>query len=153
MLQEGFKLARELGDTWSMSLALTNLGRVALRDGGDAAEAAKLFADALKLAKERGDKRVAAECLQGLGAVFATTDEGAQAARLFGACDALLESIGATPTSIEVSLNEQFIPPVRASLGEERFKSEWVAGRSEPPDQAIDAALSVVAARSGLVAA
>ena len=81
-----------------MSLALTNLGRVALRDGGDAAEAAKLFADALELAKERGDKRVAAECLQGLAAVVARRGDGAQAARLFGACDALLESIGATPT-------------------------------------------------------
>ncbi len=120
-LQEGFALARELGDTWSMSLALTNLGRVALLDGGDAAEAAKLFADGLKLAKERGDKRVAAECLQGLGAVIATGSDGAQAARLFGASEALLETIGATPTSIEVALNEQFVPPVRTSLGEEQL--------------------------------
>jgi tetratricopeptide (TPR) repeat protein len=152
-LQEGFGLARELGDTWSMSLALTNLGRVALRDGGDTAEAAKLFADALKLAKERGDKRVAAECLQGVGAVIAAGGDSAQAARLFGACEALLEAIGATPTSIEVALNDQYIPAVRKGLGDERFTAEWGAGRDEEPEEAIEVALTLAASGSGLVAA
>jgi non-specific serine/threonine protein kinase len=151
-LQEGFALARELGDTWSTSLALTNLGRVALLQGDDTSEAARLFADALRLAKERGDKRVAAECLQGLGAVAARGD-GAQAARLFGACDALLEAIGATPTTIETALNEEYLPAVRSSLGEERFASEWVAGRAEQPEEAIAEALSVAGSDPGLVAA
>ena len=40
----------------------------------------------------------------------------------------MLEAIGATPTSIEVALNEQFLPSVKASLGDERFTTEWVAG-------------------------
>jgi len=152
-LQEGIGLARELGDTWSMSLALTNLGRVELRGGGETAEAAKLFADALRLAKERGDKRVAAECLQGLGAVVATGGDSAQAAHLFGAGEALLESIGATPTTIEVSLSEQFVPAVKSKLGEERFSVEWLAGRAEPPEEAIEQALAIAADGSGLVAA
>jgi len=152
-LQEGFGLARELGDTWSMSLALTNLGRVALRHGDDNAQAAKLFADALKLAKERGDQRVTAECLQGMGAVTANSGDEAQAARLFGACDALLERIGATPTPIEVELNEQFLPTVKSSLGDERFTTEWVAGRQEAPEEAIEEALSIAEAGSGRVAA
>src|SRR5262249_27134715 len=151
-LQEGYSLSRDISDTWSMSLALTNLGRVALREGGDLAEAGKLFADALKLAKERGDKRVAAECMQGLAAV-ASRGDGAQAARLFGACDALLESIGATPTTIEVALNEEFIPTLKESLGDQRFESEWVAGRSEQPEEAIEEALGVAGSDPGLVAA
>src|SRR6185369_1872751 len=150
-LQEGFALSREIGDTWSMSLALTNLGRVALRQGEDNAEAAKLFADALKLAKERGDKRVTAECLQGMGAVQANGGDEAQAARLFGACDALLEAIGATPTTIEVELNEQFLPTVKSSLGDERFTSEWAAGREEAPESAIEEALSVAEGGAGRV--
>src|SRR5262245_55289748 len=152
-LQEGFALSREIGDTWSMSLALTNLGRVALRQGEDNSEAAKLFGDALKLAKERGDKRVAAECLQGMGAVIANGGDEAQAARLFGACDALLESIGATPTAIEVEMNEQFLPSVKSSLGDERFTTEWGAGRAEAPEEAIEEALSVADAEAGRVAA
>jgi tetratricopeptide (TPR) repeat protein len=151
-LQEGFSLSREIGDTWSMSLALTNLGRVALREGADPGEPAKLFADALKLAKERGDKRVAAECLQGLAVVASRGDE-AQAARLFGACDALLESINATPTTIEVALNEEFIPSLKSSLGDERFTVEWGAGRAEQPEEAIEEALAVAGSDSDLVAA
>ena len=152
LLQEGFALARELGDTWSMSLALVNLGRVALRNGGDPPESAKLFADALRLAKERGDKRVAAECLQGLAAVVSAAD-GAQAARLFGASEALLESIGATPVSIEVSLERAVHPAAARALGEERFAAEWAAGRAEPAGRGDRARPFRAASGSGLVAA
>jgi tetratricopeptide (TPR) repeat protein len=141
-LQEGFGLARELRDTWSMSVALTNLGRVALLGGGDLAEAARLFADGLALAKERGDKRVAAECLQGLAAVAGTEGDAAQAARLFGACAGLLDSIGVTPTPVEVALNDRFVPPVRETLGDEPFTAELAAGRAEEPGEAIELALT-----------
>src|SRR6185312_17264946 len=72
LFQEGLRLAQELHDTWSMSLALTYLGRVTLQSGGDPSEAAKLFSESLALAKDRGDKRVVAECLQGLAAVIGT---------------------------------------------------------------------------------
>ena len=143
LLHEGCALARELGDTWSVSLALINLGRLALQNG-EFADAARDFGDGLKLAKERGDKRIAAECLQGLGALAASQGDGAQAARLLGAGEALLESIGATPTAIEVALYEEYVPKLRTALGEERFATEWAAGRAEPPDEAIDLALAVV---------
>ena len=83
----------------------------------------------------------------------ASRGDGAQAARLFGACDALLEAIGATPTTIEVALNEQFIPSVKSSLGDERFTTEWVAGRAEQPEEAIEEALAVAGGDPGLVAA
>ena len=129
LLQEGFALARELGDTWSMSLALTNLGRVALLSGGDAAEAAKLFADALELAKERGDKRVAAECLQGLGAVVG--DRGRRARRR-RACSARARRCSRRSARrrrrSRSRSSEQFVPPVKATLGDERFAAEWAAG-------------------------
>ena len=130
-----------------MSLALTNLGRVALRDGGDTAEAAKLFADALKLAKERGDKRVAAECLQGLGAVVGEPRRrragGAAVRRVRRAArgdrrDADDDRGGA----------QRAVHPARckSSLGDERFTAEWGAGRAEQPEEAIEDALAVRAA-------
>jgi tetratricopeptide (TPR) repeat protein len=142
LLQEGFTLAKELHDTWSMSLALIYLGRVALQSGGDAGEAAWLFAEALALAKERGDKRVAAECLQGLAAVLGLDGDSGQAARLFGAGEGILEAIGATPSNSEVAISERYVPPVKEALGEERFAAEWAAGHSTPPDEAIDVALA-----------
>jgi tetratricopeptide (TPR) repeat protein len=142
LLQEGFALAKELRDTWSMSLALIYLGRVALQSGGDAGEASWLFAEALALAKERGDKRVAAECLQGLAAVLGLRGDGVQAARLFGAGEGILEAIGATPSSSEIAISERYVPPVKEALGDERFDAEWAAGHSTPPDEAIDVALA-----------
>ena len=72
--------------------------------------------------------------------------ESVEAARLFGAGDALLEAIGATPSSSEVAISEQFVPPVKQALGDERFGAEWAAGHSTPPDLAIELALT--AARS-----
>ena len=85
--------------------------------------------------------------------MIASRENGAQAARLFGACDALLESINATPTTIEVALNEEFIPSLKTSLGDERFTTEWGAGRAEQPEDAIEEALSVAGTDPDLVAA
>jgi predicted ATPase/predicted Ser/Thr protein kinase len=151
LLEEGLALAKELNDTWCMSLALMYLGRVALESTGDAAEATKLFGEALALAKERGDKRVAAECLYGLAAAVGVRGECAEAARLFGAGEALRDSIGATPSSSEVSITGRFVPPVRESLGDERFEQEWAAGRSMPADEAVDLALATAARASAAV--
>jgi len=150
LLEEGLGLARELGDTWSQSLALANLGRLALQRN-DTAESAKLFADGLELAKSRGDKRVAAECLQGLGAVGSLQGDSIRAARLFAASARLLESIGATPAAVEVRISEQFVPPLKAALGDETFSAEWAAGRDQSSEEAIELGLS--AASRGLVAA
>ena len=150
LLEEGHALACELGDTWSVSVALINLGRLALINS-DVAVAAKLFADGLELAKSRGDKRVAAECLQGLGAVAALQDDGVQAARLFAAAENLLQAIGVTPTAVEVTLSEQCIPPLKATLGEEAFAAEWQAGAQQSSEEAIEQGL--LAAARGIVAA
>jgi predicted ATPase len=145
LLREGLTLAKELQDTWSMSLALINLGRVALQNGGGTAEAVGLFRDALELAKQRGDKRVAAECLQGIAAAAAANGEAAEAARLFAAAEALLESIGAHPSALERAIAAHFVPLVRDTLGEERAEAEWAAGRALAAEQAIDVARSLAA--------
>jgi tetratricopeptide (TPR) repeat protein len=142
LLEEGLALAKELRDTWSMSLALIALGRVGLQSGGDPGAARSLFVQALALAKERGDKRVAAECLQGLAASLAVQDDPTESARLFGAGEALLEAIGATPSASEIAVSDRFVPSVREGLGETRFQEEWSAGYHLPADEAIELALS-----------
>lgn len=145
LLQEGLSLAKELHDTWSMSLALTNLGRVALQSTGDATEAQRLFTEALSLAKDRGDKRVAAECLQGLAAALESEGDHVQAARFFGAGEAVLEAIGATPSASETKIRDSFVPPCRESLGDVKFQEEWTAGYGTPTDDAIALALTTPA--------
>src|SRR5262249_44200964 len=142
LLQEGLSLAKELQDTWSISLALTYLGRVALLSTGDGDEASQLFRQALSIANDRGDKRVVAECLQGIGAAYSMRGEHAQAARFFGAGEALLEAIGATPSASEVAVTDHFVPNCRADLGEAKFQEEWASGYGLPSDDAVALGLS-----------
>ena len=134
-----------------MSVALTNLGRVALREGGDTAEARSSSPTRSSSRRSAATSASPPSACRGSARSSASGGDGAQAARLFGACDALLEAIGATPTTIEVALNEQFIPSVKTSLGEERFTAEWVAGRAEEPEEAIERA-SVAAAHRRVAA-
>jgi tetratricopeptide (TPR) repeat protein len=145
LLNEGFAHAKELRDTWSMSLALSNLGRVQLHTG-DFERAQALFSEGLALARDRGDKRVAAECLQGIAAALGAQGQPSTGARLFGAAEALLETIGATPSPAEEAINERFVPPVRDAQGEDAFSADWAAGRATSQEDAIALAL---AARSG----
>jgi hypothetical protein len=133
-------------------VALINLARVALREG-DLAEGGKLFGEALTLAKERGDKRAAAECLQGLGAVASAQGDAVQASRLLGAAEGLLESIGATPSAIETAIGAQVTETSRSALGEERLAAESATGRSWLPETAIELALSLAPGPGDLVAA
>jgi predicted ATPase len=136
LLEEGLALARELRDTWSMSLALVNLARVQLFDSAlDRAQ--ELFLEGLRLAKDRGDKRVAAECLQGIAAATAEAGDAERAARLVGAAGAMLDAIGATPSSLERSIDERVSPLLSGRLGEDAWTRERAAGARLSADEAI----------------
>src|SRR5205823_4004120 len=78
-------LARAVKDTWISSLALGNLARVRLCAADDPALARQLLAEALWLARERNDRRIAAEWIGTLAAERALEGRTADAAR-FCAC-------------------------------------------------------------------
>jgi hypothetical protein len=134
LLEEGLALARQVKDTWSISVAVANLGRVQLLTGGDPARAQTLLAEGLRLARDRNDRRVAAECVQGLAAVHAVEGRPREAARLFGNARMLLESTGAAASPAEEAIRERFLTPLQDSLGEQAFAAESEAGRSLSPD-------------------
>jgi non-specific serine/threonine protein kinase len=141
LLEEGLALARQVRDTWSISVAVANLGRVQLRTGGDPARAYPLLAEGLKLARDRNDKRVMAECVQGLAAFNALEGRAREAARLFASADLLLETTGAALSQAEEAIRDQFLTPLQTGLGEPAFASEWEAGRSLTPDEVVALAL------------
>jgi predicted ATPase len=121
--EEALELARGLGDTWSTSVALVYLGR-ARRDGD-------LLEEALQIARDRGDKRLSAEALQALAAVELNRGEAAQAARLRGAAQALLEEVGAELSPPELALDDELLPRLDEALGKEEVEKEWAAGRED----------------------
>jgi predicted ATPase/serine/threonine protein kinase len=142
LLEEGLALARELRDTWSMSLALVNLARIQL-SGGAPDRAQELFLEALRLARDRGDKRIASECLQGLAATTADAGDGVRAARLLGAAESMLDTVGATMSALERSIDEQVGSVLRVRLGDVAWESERAAGARLDADEAIALGLSI----------
>ena len=140
-LEEGLALARQVRDTWSISVAVANLGRVQLRTNGDATRALALLVEGLKLARDRNDKRVAAECVQGIAAVNAIEGRAREAARLFAGAELLLETTGAALSPAEEAIRDQFLTPLQTGLGEPTFATEWEAGRSLASEDVIALAL------------
>jgi predicted ATPase len=125
LLEEGLALARELDDGWGISLGVASLGRIALEEG-DSGRAKALFAEGLALCRDRGDRRLAAQCLAGLAAT-------AGSARLWGAAEAVLDSIGALPSPSELALRDRITP-----LDEQ----ELAAGRALAFEDAVAQALA-----------
>lgn len=141
LLEEGLAVARQVRDTWSISVAVANLGRVQLRTNGDPARAHAFLVEGLKLARDRNDKRVAAECIQGIAAVNAIEGHAREAARLFAAAELLLETTGAALSPAEEAIREQFLTPLQTGLGEPAFAAEWEAGRSLSQEEVVALAL------------
>jgi predicted ATPase/DNA-binding CsgD family transcriptional regulator len=119
---------RESGDAFGAGLALANRGRVA-RDRRDYAQAAAMYAEALALHWDNGDRGHTARCLNGLGIVAALAGQFERAARLCGAAEAMRESIGA-PVPRYRGQHEHAMGLVRMALGEQAFAAAWAAGRS-----------------------
>ncbi|HEY3111456.1 MAG TPA: tetratricopeptide repeat protein [Chloroflexota bacterium] len=130
-LEESLELFRELDDPRGVGFALNNLGLVAI-GLGDPARATALLEESLAVYQELGDRRNAAECLEGLARAAAAADRPEGAARLFGAAEALRETIGAPLLPLDRGPYERAVARVRAALGDGPLAEAWAAGRSRP---------------------
>jgi non-specific serine/threonine protein kinase len=142
--EEALALSREVGDRLIGSISLYNLALEESRVQGDHERAAQLYVEGLKLAVEMGDKANAAYCLEGLAGLISERGEPERAARLFGASEALLETVGA-PRYVQAqarALYERAVEALSSRLGEEAFGAVWSEGRAMTPEQAVEYALS-----------
>jgi predicted ATPase/DNA-binding SARP family transcriptional activator/DNA-binding CsgD family transcriptional regulator len=141
--EEALALSREIGDRLICSISLHNLAWVS-RLRGDHERAAGLYVEGLGVAVELGDKAGVAYCLEGLAGLIATEDRPQRKARLFGASEAVLETVGA-PLYVQIqdrALYQRTVEELRSRLGEEAFEAAWSEGRAMTPEQAIKYALS-----------
>jgi non-specific serine/threonine protein kinase len=151
LLDEALALARDLRDTWSESVALGGLGKVRLLEGSPA-DAAELFRAALRLAVARRDRRAAADALLGVAAAVAA-DDGETAARLYGASQALLESINSVPSPAERVIERRLVPALTESLGAGELSFKLAHGRGLGLEDAVALALPGDVRRATTVAA
>ncbi len=135
------------------SLALRRaLAHVAYRQG-DAGRAGSLYGQGLALARDLGDRRLTAYGLEGLASVAAVQRRAAHAAQLFGAAEALRETVGVPLAAAERAIYDPAVKTTRAALSGSALAAAWSAGRALPQAEAIALALDWMSHRDRGVAA
>jgi predicted ATPase/DNA-binding CsgD family transcriptional regulator/tetratricopeptide (TPR) repeat protein len=137
LLEESLAIGKRVGvETDAVHLAL-GLARL-LTLQGDADAARRLYQESLTLLLECSVyKESVAASLEGLAALEAGQGAPRQAARLWGAAEALREAIGAPLYPVSRASYEQALVQARAQLGEQEFRAAWAEGRMMTPEQAL----------------
>ena len=90
------------------------------------------------LCRELGDKLVAVESLEGLACAAEARDETERSARLFGAAEALRETLGVPQLPAERALREPYL----TAAGARRDGAPWQDGRGMVFEEAVEYALA-----------
>jgi predicted ATPase/DNA-binding CsgD family transcriptional regulator len=129
LYEEGLALYLELGDSWGIARSHYNLGLVALAQG-DRHRARLRHQQSLEIFCDLGDRWFTSLVLEGLAAVSAGEHRPQEAARLFGAAEALRERICVPlPASLREA-HKRHVGTVRSGLDDESFLVAWTEGRS-----------------------
>jgi DNA-binding CsgD family transcriptional regulator len=105
----------------------------------DYATALARYEESLLMARKVDSKCNVATCLEGLAGVRAAQGELSQSARLWGAAEALRETIDAPIPPVYRATYEQAVAAARTRLGEKAFAALWAEGRTMTPEQALTA--------------
>ena len=133
--EEQLALSRAIGFRPGIVGALSFLGRLALEEGNVAANG--LFEESLALLREVNDSWPIATNLQGIGVTLAAQGRPAEAARLWGAAEALCTQLRVSLPPAERAFVARARAVVRAELGEEAFTMAWAEGQAMTPEQAL----------------
>ena len=135
--EESLALFGEYGaQNVGIAQAHQSLGETALARG-DATLATMHLREALVLCRELGYLPGTVWCLASLAGVAAVNKEPARAAWLWGASEALRQSLGAREAPASRATHERLKATVRAQLGEATFAAKWAEGQAASLEQAI----------------
>jgi len=131
----------------SIAVSLNNLGKIA-RERGDIRAARALHTESLTIRRKLGDKGGYPWSLEAFARLSAPVDPE-RAARLWGAAEALRESLGLPLPPNEREDYDRHRTAAREALGEEAFAGAWAEGRTMTPEQATAYALQEGEERAG----
>jgi ATP/maltotriose-dependent transcriptional regulator MalT len=142
LFEGSLTLFRELEDPRGISRCIVSLGVVFVM-GQDYGRAAEILVEGLESVREVGDKPGTNFALLTAAALAAHQGDAERSARLWGAAEALRETIGLSMGHQDrVSYNyEARIAAARATLDEAAWEKAWAEGREMGAEQAIDYAL------------
>jgi predicted ATPase/DNA-binding CsgD family transcriptional regulator len=144
-MEDVLALAREHRMGWLLPGILGGLGLTAA-DLGDCERATALFHESLSLAVAKGNLGSVVDGIEGLARVSAVMGQAAQATRLFGAGEALRETLVWPLSPTEIAYAEPIMNALRNALGADGFAAAWEQGRSLSQEEALEEALAIHAA-------
>jgi predicted ATPase/DNA-binding SARP family transcriptional activator len=137
-LEEALEIFRELGNKQGMVWTMHDMAKMAA-ELGDNRKAMALHRESVGLQRDLGDKRGVAAGLRGLFSLLPPTDR--RAAVLWGAAEALRESIGVPLLPREQEFFDQKVELLRVALGEHQFAAAREEGGALTLEQAAAYAL------------
>lgn len=140
LYEESLAICRQSDNQYNVCVNLLNLGAVACLEE-DLKAACACHREAIQIAEKLGDAVQVAYALNGFGALLVLRGEMWWAARLFGAAEHLLETIGYELEPQDREFRERYAAQARAMLGDDSFASVWAKGRALPMKEAIRLAL------------
>ncbi|MFL5732467.1 MAG: tetratricopeptide repeat protein [Chloroflexia bacterium] len=140
LLEESLGMYRELGDKRGIANSLNNIGLVAWEQK-DYEAARSLYVESIQRYRDLEDTRGIIDCLDGLARVSGSQGDAGRAARLWGAAEALRESIGVSIPPGDLPEYERIVAASRAELDEPGWNAAWSAGRIMPVERAVAFAL------------
>jgi predicted ATPase len=140
LFEEAVALQRGAGEVWALGILLSDLAALRVLEGRHE-EAGALAREALGFCHSLGDRRGTAWCLQTIAMVEAAQGFAIRAATLYGAAEALLQSIGATGQVTMTRVQDRYLSLAMESLGESAFRAAANDGRTMSLPRVLDVAL------------
>ena len=139
--EESLAIFRELKDEIGVARVLMNLGEARL-EAGDTVSAARHCKESLGIFYEKHSHWDIADVLEVLAAVATARDDPREAARLFGAAEALRDLLKTPLPPSEREPYEQRVVNARTKLDGTEFAMAWSVGRAMNLKEAVEHALS-----------
>jgi non-specific serine/threonine protein kinase len=138
-------LFRQLGAIDYVALVLRYLGYILLQQNSDP-KVIELFKESLALNLKLRDQLSTTSSFTAFAAVAVRAGQFLHAVKIYGAAEALMQLIDRPMDAIDRKYYEQNIATLRAQLPAADFNAAWAAGRKLTLEEAVQLALSDVAA-------
>ena len=136
LFEESIEVLRLAGETWGLGIVLASAASLDIVQE-DYTQASVKASEALSLCQELEDPRGIAWSLEVFAGLLAATGRPDGAARLWGAAEGLLESVGGSLAPSISWIRERYIERTRVSVGETSFDTARNVGRAMTLPQAI----------------
>ncbi len=136
LYDESIEVSRRAGETWGLGILL--FGGCGNADRSEEhIEGRAQASEALSLFQELEDPRGIAWCLEVFAGLLAIGGSPVEAARLWGASEGLLASIGASVAPNIRLVRDRYLENVKTSIGPRQFATASTEGRALSLAQAI----------------